>query len=113
MVLTWPWLLLMHTGNLVGIFLGQLAFCLLIGIHGAVNPVIIAEIFPAARRSSAASVTCNVTLAAAGGTAPVIAVWLIDTTGDPMVIVFYMILASAISAAAVLSLRGRDTADTP
>ncbi len=106
-VLSWPLLAVMHTGALVDIFLGQFIFCLLIGAYGAINPVVISEIFPPAERSSAASVTYNVTLAAAGGTAPIVAIWLIDTTGDPMAMVFYLILAAVISAAASLSIRGQ------
>jgi MHS family proline/betaine transporter-like MFS transporter len=109
-VLSWPSLLLMRSGAPIEIFLGQLVFCLFVGVYSAVNPVIIAEIFPAAERSSAASVTYNVTLATAGGTAPIVAIWLIDKTGDPMAMGFYLILAAAISTAASLSIRRRDTA---
>jgi MHS family proline/betaine transporter-like MFS transporter len=109
-VLSWPSLLLMHSGAPIEIFLGQFVFCLLVGVYSAVNPIAVAEIFPAAERSSAASVTYNVTLALAGGTAPLVAIWLIDRTGDPMVMAFYLMLAAAISTAASLWLRHRDIA---
>jgi len=107
LVLSWPSLLLMHSGVTVEIFLGQLVFCVLVGVYSAVNPVIVADMFPAAERSSAASVTYNVTLAVAGGTAPLVAIWLIDTTGDPMAMAFYLMLAAAISTTASLLVRRR------
>ncbi len=107
-LLTWPSLLLMHSGLPVEVFLGQLVFCVLVGVYTAINPVIVAEIFPAAERSSAASVTYNVTLAVAGGTAPIVAIWLIDKTGNPMAMAFYVILAAALSTAASLWVRRPD-----
>jgi MHS family proline/betaine transporter-like MFS transporter len=46
-------------------------------------------------------------MASLGGTAPLVAIWLIDRTGYPLAAAFYVILASAISAVATLSVRAQ------
>jgi MHS family proline/betaine transporter-like MFS transporter len=79
----------------------------LVGAFCAVNPTIICEIFPAGVRASAASTAYNFTMAALGGTAPLVAIWLIDRTGHPLAVAFYVILASAISTVATLSVRAQ------
>jgi MHS family proline/betaine transporter-like MFS transporter len=86
---------LMQTGNLVYACLGQLGFALLIDAYGAVTPIAICEIFPRHLRCSGVSAAYNITLGVAGGTAPAVATWLIEQTGNPSVPAMY-IMASAV-----------------
>jgi len=104
-LLSWPLMALMQTGGIYCIVLGQLGFALLIGAYGAVNPIAICEIFPRNVRCSAVSAAYNLTLGVAGGTAPAVATWLIELTGDARVPAMYIMAGAAISAVAALSVR--------
>ena len=75
---------LMQTGDFMNVFLGQLGFVLLIGSYNAVNPIAICELFPRSVRCSAVSTAYNITLGVVGGTAPIVATWLIEKTGYPL-----------------------------
>jgi MFS transporter, MHS family, proline/betaine transporter len=99
----WPLMSLMQTGSIGLVFLGQLGFALLIGGYTAVIPIAICEIFPRNVRCSAVSTAYNLTLGIAGGTAPAVATWLIDRTGDQLVPAFYIMLSSAAAAIAAIS----------
>ncbi len=103
-VLAWPLMALMQTGSIPLVFLGQLGFALLVGAYSAVIPITMCEIFPRQVRCSAVSTAYNITLGLAGGTAPAVATWLIDHTGNTLIPAFYIMLASALAAAAALSI---------
>lgn len=105
MVLAWPLMRLMQTGDIAYVFLGQLGFAVLLGAYGAVNPISICEIFPRRVRCSAVSAAYNLAFGLAGGTAPAVATWLIEATGHHSVPAFYIMACAAISAAAALSIR--------
>jgi len=105
LVLAWPLMALMQTGDVIYVFLGQLGFAVLLGAYGAVNPIAICEIFPRHVRCSAVSTAYNIAFGLAGGTAPAVATWLIDVTGRPSVPAVYIMICAAISAAAALSVR--------
>ena len=107
LVLSWPLFALMQTGDIFLVFLGQAGFAVLIGSFGAVNPIAICEIFPRTIRCSAVSTAYNITVGIAGGTAPAVATWLIDVTGQPSVPAIYIMVAAAISAIAALSVHER------
>lgn len=102
--LSWPLMALMQTGNAYYILIGQFGFALLIGSYTAVNPIAICEIFPRHVRCSAVSAAYNTTLGIAGGTAPAVATWLIEITGNPAVPAIYIMASAAVSAVAALSI---------
>ena len=103
-VLAWPLMALMQAGSVPLVFLGQLGFALLVGAYSAVIPITMCEIFPRQVRCSAVSTAYNITLGLAGGTAPAVATWLIGHTGNTLIPAFYIMLASALAAAAALSI---------
>lgn len=105
LLFSWPLLELMRTGATVHVFLGQLGFTLLIGSYGSVNPIVLCEVFPRHVRCSAVSAAYNIAFGIAGGTAPAVATWLIETTGHPSVPALYIMACAAISAVAALSVR--------
>ena len=105
LLLSWPLMTLMQTGEVPYVILGQFGFALLIGSYGAVNPIAICEIFPRNVRCSAVSTAYNVTVGVFGGTAPAVATWLIGVSGEPKVPALYIMAAAAISAAGALSVR--------
>jgi MHS family proline/betaine transporter-like MFS transporter len=105
LLFAWPLFELMRTGDVFYVFLGQLGFTLLIGSFGSVNPIVLCEVFPRHVRCSAVSAAYNISVGLAGGTAPAVATWLIEATGNVSMPAFYIMLCAAISAAAALSLR--------
>jgi MHS family proline/betaine transporter-like MFS transporter len=105
LMFSWPLMVLMQTGDVVNVFLGQFGFAVLIGAYGSVNPITMCEIFPRHVRCSAVSAAYNIAVGLAGGTAPAVATWLIGTTGNPTVPAIYIMVCAAISAAAALSIR--------
>lgn len=107
LVLAWPLMAMMQTGIFIDVFLGQLGFVLLVGSYVAVNPIATCEIFPRSVRCSAVSAAYNITLGAVGGSAPMVATWLIAETDYPLAPALYVMLAAAISAVATLSLSSR------
>ncbi|MGE4248144.1 MAG: MFS transporter [Parvibaculaceae bacterium] len=116
LLFAWPLFELMRTGEVLYVFLGQLGFTLLIGSYGSVNPIVLCEVFPRHVRCSAVSAAYNLSVGLAGGTAPAVATWLIERTGDTSVPAFYIMGCAAISAVAAFSLResaGRKLADEP
>lgn len=77
--------------------LSQLVFALgLAMVFGPFGAMMI-ELFPAKVRMSAVSIGYNIGFAVFGGTAPFIATYLIDITGDKLSPSYYLILAAIIS----------------
>lgn len=107
LLFSWPLFTLMRTGEVVYVFLGQLGFTVLIGSFGAVNPIVLCEVFPRKVRCSAVSAAYNLAFGLAGGTAPAVATWLIETTGHPSVPALYIMACAAISAVAALTVQTR------
>jgi len=64
-----------------------------------------AELFATRVRSSGYSIGYNVSVAVFGGTAPYVATWLTDRTGDPIAPAYYVIIAALITLATVLTMR--------
>ncbi|RNC79514.1 MAG: hypothetical protein ED557_15700 [Balneola sp.] len=60
-------------------------------------PAFMTELFPARVRASATSVSYNIPYALFGGTAPMVAVWLISVTGNPVAIAWYIIAVSLLA----------------
>ena len=102
-IFAWPLMALMQTGEFVNVLLGQLGLRPAVGGYTAVIPIAICELFPRSVRCSAVSTAYNITLGAVGGTAPMVATWLIDdVTGYPLAPAIYIALGAAISAIATL-----------
>jgi MHS family proline/betaine transporter-like MFS transporter len=70
-----------------------------------------AELFATRVRSGAYSIGYNISVAIFGGTAPYVATWLTDRTGNALAPAYYVIVAAIISLATVLTMR--ETAGRP
>ena len=104
-LLSWPLFALMQVGETWAVFLGQLGLAVLIGSYAAVSPVAICELFPRSVRCSGVSASYNLSVGIAGGTAPMMAAWLIAESGYALSPALYATLAAALSLVAVLSMR--------
>lgn len=97
LLLTYPLFLLISTGNLVGIVLGQVIFGVVISLFSGPGPAALVEMFPTNIRYSALGISYNLAVAVFGGTAPFIATFLISRTGSNLSVSFYLIAASLVT----------------
>ena len=92
----YPFIRLMHHTDPFLTQIGQIGLALFLGIFVAVIPVTLSELFPRNIRVSATSLSYNLPLAIFGGTAPMVATWLITETGDAMALSWYLVAAALI-----------------
>jgi MHS family proline/betaine transporter-like MFS transporter len=90
-----------------GLWIAQLVLAGLLALAMGAGPAMLAEQFPRGFRVSGHALVLNAGIGIAGGTAPLVAVALIGTTGSGMAPAVYLIVACLISAVAALLLRDR------
>ncbi len=78
---------------------GQLLMAVPLGMALGLQGAMLVEIFPLRTRVTSMSLAYSVTLALAGGTAPLVAAWLIDTLGEPLAPAWYIMLYGIIGLA--------------
>lgn len=99
-VVAWFSFTLIGNGSAGGVWAAQLGFAFLFALIMAAEPATMAELFRIEFRMSAYSVSFNLGIGLAGGTAPMAAVALIAATGNNMAPAWYLMLASAVAAGA-------------
>lgn len=104
---TWPLFRLIDGGGETGALFGQLGLGLLLGIYCGPVPAALVEMFRPDARCSAVSLSYNLSMGVAGGTAPMVAVYLVSREQLDMGPAAYLILLSAISLAAALTMTER------
>jgi MFS transporter, MHS family, proline/betaine transporter len=87
--------------SLVKLVLVQSGFALTMAMYAGPAISVYAELFPTRLRSTAVSLTYNLTAALVGGFAPFIVTWLIAATGNPLAPALYVVGAAIISSATV------------
>jgi len=78
---------------------GQLLMAVPLGMALGLQGAMLVEIFPLRTRVTSMSLAYSITLALAGGTAPLVAAWLIDTLGEPLAPAWYIMLYGVIGLA--------------
>lgn len=101
---SWPLFWLMGHHNIVYVFFGQFGFAVLFSMIFAVNAAVMPEILPLKIRISALSVAYNITLSIFGGTAPIVALYLVHRTSDDYSIIYYLMGLAIISLATIFSI---------
>ena len=86
-------------GSPRGFIGGQLLMALPLGMALGLQGAMVVEIFPLRTRVTSMSVAYSITLALAGGTAPLVAAWLTDRFGQPLAPAYYIMLYGAIGLA--------------
>jgi MHS family proline/betaine transporter-like MFS transporter len=104
-VFAWPLFWLMSHPNVPSIIVGQCGFALLMSCFAGASPAFMVEAFPKHVRCSGLSVGYNLALSVFGGTVPMVAIFLITTTGDFLSPAYYLALAAAISFTMVTVIR--------
>ncbi len=103
-VLAYPLFRLLAHDTYAYILAGDLAFAVLIALYFGPLPATMVEQWAARDRYSGLSIGYNLSLAVFGGTAPLIATFLIKETGNILSPSFYLAGAAVISLAVVLTL---------
>lgn len=85
-----PGYIIASGGSFGTALLGQLLIMFGTVTANVVTAVLLTEVFPTRVRYTASGVTYNVAYALFGGTAPYIATWLIDVTGNPLSPAIYL-----------------------
>ena len=99
MALIYPALHLMLYGEPSGFILGQIfvaiPICMALGLQGAM----VVEIFPLRTRVTSMSLAYSITLALAGGSAPLVSSWLIESLGHLLAPAYYIMLYGVVGLA--------------
>jgi MFS transporter, MHS family, proline/betaine transporter len=99
MAAIYPAHMMMLDGPLTDFILGQAMLAVPLGMALGLQGAMVVEIFPLRTRVMSMSVAYSVTLALAGGTAPMVATWLIDTMKQPLAPAYYVFLYGLIGLA--------------
>ena len=110
-VLAYPLFLLLNTGSLVAAISAHAGLAAIESVFVSASLAAAAELFATRVRSSGYSIGYNVSVAMFGGTAPYIATWLVDRTGNEIAPAYYVIAAAVVTLATVLTMK--ETAGRP
>lgn len=113
-VLAVPSFMLMGTGAFWFVLIAQLVIVIPIGLHQAVQIPVMLELLPTRVRVSGGGLAFASASALFGGTAPILAVWLVDRTGTGVSVAMAVVVAAAISFVATLAIKetGRRALET-
>lgn len=103
-VAVYPAFTLATSGALLPSALGAMLLAVGAVICGVVTAVLLSEQFPTRVRYTASAFTYNLAYTIFGGTAPLIATWLIEVTGDRMSPAYYLIAIAGLALVGGLSL---------
>jgi MHS family proline/betaine transporter-like MFS transporter len=109
MSLIYPALWLMLNGTPWLFMFGQILLALPIGMALGLQGAMVVEIFPLRTRVTSMSFAYSITLALAGGTAPLVSSWLIETFGVPLAPAYYIMLYAAIGLALMWPMQETNT----
>ncbi|PVB60325.1 MFS transporter [Labrenzia sp. 011] len=110
-ILAWPMFWLLHHPDTVMVVAGQLGLTIILAFFFA--PLMTAMIaqFPRAIRVTGYSLGYNIPLAVFGGTAPLVATYLIDKTHLQLAPAFYLVAAGAVTFLVVLFMPNTEDLD--
>ena len=109
MSLIYPALQLMLYGTPWQFMLGQLHLAVPLGMALGLQGAMVVEIFPLRTRVTSMSFAYSITLALAGGTAPLVSAWLIGSFGVPLAPAYYVMLHGAIGLALLWPMQETNT----
>lgn len=99
MAVIYPAQQMMLYGSATAFVWGQVLMAIPLGMALGLQGAMLVEIFPLRTRVTSMSVAYSLTLALAGGTAPMVATWLIETLQQPLAPAFYIIAYGLIGLA--------------
>lgn len=105
--IAWFCFVLAGTGGLAAYALAQITFGILLALIMGAAPAMLVELFPRAYRMTGYSVSFNIGIGLAGGTAPVLATGLIGATGDLLAPAWFLIFGAVLAAGGAFFMRDR------
>jgi len=84
---------------------GQILLAVPLGMALGMQGAMVVEIFPLKTRVTSMSFAYSITLALAGGSAPLVSTWLIERLGHPLAPAYYIMLYGAIGLALMLPMK--------
>jgi MFS transporter, MHS family, proline/betaine transporter len=109
MSLIYPALRLMLYGTPWQFMLGQLLLAVPLGMALGLQGAMVVEIFPLRTRVTSMSFAYSITLALAGGTAPLVSAWLMERFVVPLAPAYYVMLHGAIGLALIWPMQETNT----
>ena len=103
-VVIYPAFMLASSGSFAGAVVGVLLLAMGAVLSGVVTAALLSEVFPTRTRYTASAITYNMAYTIFGGTAPLMATWLIGTTGTNLAPAYYLIAISLLALAGGLAL---------
>ena len=100
---------MMLYGAPASFILGQMLLAVPIGMALGLQGAMVVEIFPLRTRVTSMSFAYSITLALAGGSAPLVSSWLVETLGHPLAPAYYIMLYGAIGLAIMWPMRETNT----
>ena len=98
----YPLFMLLQEGEWYMALVAQMIFAVIVGFLQGPMPSLMAEMFPVNIRFTSIGIGYNFSVALLGGTAPVIATWLIEKTGNPLSPSYYIMFFSVVSLLALI-----------
>jgi MHS family proline/betaine transporter-like MFS transporter len=105
MALILPALWLMLNGSPWSFALGQVLVAVPLGMSLGLQGAMVVEIFPLRTRVTSMSFAYSVTLALAGGTAPLVSAWLVERVGQPLAPAWYIIAYGVVGLVLLWSMK--------
>ena len=105
MILVHPGLWLMVYGSPGQFLFGQILLAVPLGMALGLQGAMLSEIFPLRSRVTSMSFAYGITLALTGGTAPLIAGWLTERFGNPLLPAWYVMIYGVIGLALLISMK--------
>jgi MFS transporter, MHS family, proline/betaine transporter len=110
-VLSYPLFVLLNSGSLGAAIGAHAGLAAIEAVFVSASLAAGAELFATRVRSTGYSIGYNVSVAIFGGTAPYVATWLTDRTGNEVAPAYYVMIAAVVSLATVFTMR--ETAGRP
>ena len=108
-VLIYPSFLLMLSGTATQFVAAQVMLAVPIGMALGLQGAMVVEIFPLRTRVTSMSIAYSITLALAGGTAPLVSAWLIENLKQPLAPAYYVMLHAVVGLLLVWPMQETNT----
>ncbi len=103
--LSWPLWWLMHEPSVLVVVLGQAGFALLFATTGAAVAPLMVELLPAGVRCSGVSIAYNLACGVFGGSAPLVATYLVGRSENDMIPAFILMAVAVITLTALATVK--------
>ena len=104
MVVVFPSFLMASSGSFAASIVGVMLLAVGAVLCGVVTAALLSETFPTRTRYTASAITYNMAYTLFGGTAPLVATWLISATGSNLSPAFYLVAVSVMALVGGLAL---------